>query len=71
MPLLLRRWIFSRLPFAVLIGWIAFGEMTDYWTWVGALVIFASSLYIVRRESKLQVPAVVDGVTEGDDALPR
>jgi len=62
---------FSRLPFAVLIGWIAFGEMTDYWTWVGALVIFASSLYIVRRESKLQVPAVVDGVTEGDDALPR
>lgn len=62
---------FSRLPFAVLIGWIAFGELTDSWTWVGAAVIFASSLYIVRRESKLQVPAVVDGVTGGDDALPR
>lgn len=42
---------FSRLPCAVLVGWIAFGELTDVWTWVGATVIFASSLYIVRRES--------------------
>jgi len=62
---------FSRLPFAVLIGWIAFGEVTDTWTWVGAAVIFASSLYIVRRESKLQVPVVVEGVTDGDTPLPR
>ncbi|MEQ8322796.1 MAG: DMT family transporter [Rhodospirillales bacterium] len=45
---------FSRLPFAVLIGWLAFGELTDIWTWAGALVIFASSFYIVRREQKLQ-----------------
>lgn len=58
---------FSRLPFAVLIGWVAFGELADTWTWVGAAVIFASSLYIVRRESKLQAPAVADG----GDALPR
>lgn len=44
---------FSRLPFAVLIGWLAFGELTDIWTWVGALVIFASSFYIVRREQAM------------------
>lgn len=42
---------FSRLPCAVLVGWVAFGELTDVWTWVGAAIIFASSLYIVRRES--------------------
>ncbi|WNK00717.1 DMT family transporter [Thalassospiraceae bacterium LMO-JJ14] len=45
---------FSRLPFAVLFGWLAFGELTDLWTWAGALVIFASSFYIVRREQQLQ-----------------
>lgn len=48
---------FSRLPFAVLIGWLAFGELTDIWTWVGALVIFTSSLYIVHREQKTQTAA--------------
>lgn len=52
---------FSRLPFAVLIGWLAFGELTDLWTWVGALVIFASSLYIVRREQAVHAkPSVQD-----------
>jgi len=45
---------FSRLPFAVLIGWIVFGETTDVWTWIGALVIFGSALYITRRESMLK-----------------
>jgi len=43
---------FSRLPFAVLVGWIVFGEVSDLWTWVGAAVIFASALYIVRREMR-------------------
>jgi drug/metabolite transporter (DMT)-like permease len=50
---------FSRLPFAVLIGWLAFGELTDIWTWVGALVIFTSSLYIVRREQKVQTASSI------------
>ncbi len=45
---------FSRLPFAVLVGWFAFGEPTDVWTWVGALVIFASAAYITRREARLK-----------------
>lgn len=44
---------FARLPFAALLGWLAFGEVSDAWTWVGAAVIFASSLYIARREAKL------------------
>lgn len=44
---------FARLPFAALLGWLAFGEVSDVWTWVGAAVIFASSLYIAHREAKL------------------
>jgi len=45
---------FSRLPFSVAIGWLAFAEQTDLWTWIGALVIFASALYITRREAALK-----------------
>lgn len=48
---------FSRLPFAVLIGWWMFGEVTDLWTWVGAAIIFASAIYITRREAKLRSQA--------------
>ncbi|MDA0996804.1 MAG: DMT family transporter [Proteobacteria bacterium] len=45
---------FFRLPSAVFIGWIAFGEISDMWTWVGAAIIFASAFYIVRREAMLR-----------------
>lgn len=45
---------FSRLPFAVLIGLLFFAEPTDIWTWIGATVIFASAVYITRREAKLR-----------------
>ena len=44
---------FSRLPFAVLLGYLAFAEMIDAWTWIGALIIFAAAIYITRRESRL------------------
>ncbi len=47
---------FARLPFAVLYGYMAFGEIIDLWTWVGAAIIFASSIYIARREAKLRRP---------------
>lgn len=43
---------FSRLPFAVLLGWLAFGEMVDLRTWVGALVIFVSAAAISRSEAR-------------------
>ncbi len=46
---------FSRLPFAVLIGWLAFDEISDLWTWVGAIIIFSSSLYIARREARQKI----------------
>ncbi|MEZ5853995.1 MAG: DMT family transporter [Hyphomicrobiaceae bacterium] len=45
---------FSRLPFAVALGFILFGELIDYWTWFGAAIIFVSAVYIVRREAQLR-----------------
>ena len=44
---------YARLPFAALIGWLMFAEYSDIWTWIGASIIFASALYIVRREMQL------------------
>lgn len=50
---------FARLPFAVLYGYLAFGEIIDGWTWVGGGIIFASNVYIVRREARLKVDPTV------------
>ncbi|GGB55381.1 membrane protein [Tistrella bauzanensis] len=44
---------FTRLPFAVLIGLVWFGEVPDPWTLVGAAVIIGSAIYITRREARL------------------
>ena len=46
---------FMRLPFVALLGFIAFGEVPDLWTWVGALIIVGSCVYIAHREAKLSV----------------
>ncbi len=50
---------FARLPFAVLYGFLAFNEIIDIWTWIGAAIIFASSIYIARREAQLKKQATV------------
>jgi drug/metabolite transporter (DMT)-like permease len=44
---------FARLPFAALIGFLWFGEVTDLWTWIGAAIIAGSSVYVAHREARL------------------
>ena len=51
---------FARLPFAVLFGFALFGELIDIWTWIGAGVIFAASLYNARREGRLRRATVAE-----------
>lgn len=43
---------FLRLPFTAAFGFALFGEVPDEFVWVGAAVIFASTYYIARRETK-------------------
>jgi drug/metabolite transporter (DMT)-like permease len=50
---------FSRLPFAVIIGYFAFGEWIDLATWAGAAIIVAASVYISRREAQLKRETLV------------
>lgn len=43
---------FLRLPFAALIGWFVFGEASDIWTWIGAVIIFAAAYYVLAHDSR-------------------
>jgi len=42
---------FIKLPFAVILAWVIFAEWPGLWTWVGGAIIFASTVYITRREA--------------------
>ena len=44
---------YLRLPFAVFVGWMIWSEMPVIWTYVGAAIVIASSLYIAYRESQI------------------
>jgi drug/metabolite transporter (DMT)-like permease len=41
---------FTRLPFAAALGYVFFGEVSDVWTWIGAVVIFGAGYYALAHE---------------------
>jgi len=43
---------FMRLPFSLILGWLLFCEILDFWTCAGALIIFAAGYYSTVREAK-------------------
>ena len=43
---------YIRLIYAGALGYSIFGEVPDYWTFAGALIIIISTIYIARDESK-------------------
>lgn len=61
---------FVQIPFVALLGFVAYGETPDAWTWAGALVIFASGAYTVHREAKVS-RAVTVSVAPGIAAVGR
>ena len=44
---------YLRLPFAVFVGWLIWGEMPEIWTYLGAAIVIGSALYIAHREAQL------------------
>ena len=44
---------YLRLPFAVFVGWMIWGDMPVIWTYVGAAIVIGSALYIAYREQQL------------------
>jgi drug/metabolite transporter (DMT)-like permease len=47
---------FVRLPIAVLIGYLAFGEVIPLTTWIGGFIIFLAAVFITRRETRDSPP---------------
>ena len=45
---------FTKLIWAAAIGFVFFAEVPDVWVWIGAGVIFASTIYIAWRESRIR-----------------
>jgi drug/metabolite transporter (DMT)-like permease len=45
---------YMRLVWASVIGYLAFSEVPDAWTWTGGTIIFASTTYIAYREAALR-----------------
>ena len=45
---------YTRHLWASVIGYVAFAEIPDAWTWVGGTIIFASTTYIGYREATLR-----------------
>lgn len=48
---------YSQMIWAALFGWLFFSEIPDLWTVTGALVIISSGLFILFRESRVNVSA--------------
>lgn len=54
---------FTKLVFSALLGWLAFNEIPDLFTWVGGTVIFASVFYVTYREAQMR--KLAHGVATG------
>ena len=44
---------YFRLPFTAVFAFYLFSEVSSIWVWIGGLIIFVSSAYIVYREKKV------------------
>jgi drug/metabolite transporter (DMT)-like permease len=49
---------YARLIFATLYGYLFFAELPDLWSYVGAAVLIASTLYIALRDIRIGAPQI-------------
>ena len=61
---------YLRLPFAVFVGWLIWGEMPEVWTYVGAAIVIGSALYIAQREAQLHRERRRAALASGQTATP-
>ena len=62
---------FLQIVVVALFGWLLFDETLDRWTVIGASIVFASHVYIARREARLARHAVTDPDIGADTPAPR
>ena len=52
---------YSEIVMATVVGYLAFGDFPDFWTWVGVVIVIASGVYVSLRERKAGVAAAGAG----------
>jgi drug/metabolite transporter (DMT)-like permease len=55
---------FTRLPFVAVLAYVVLGEVPDKWVWLGAAVIFGSTMYIAHREHAAERRAQIQRRTD-------
>ena len=50
---------FIKLPMIAFLAWVIFSEVPAYWTWLGGAIIFSSTIYITRREAKINKSNII------------
>ena len=50
---------FIKLPMIAFLAWVIFSEVPAYWTWLGGAIIFSSTVYLTRREAKINKSKIV------------
>ena len=55
---------FTRMPFIAILAYVVLGEVPDKWVWLGAAVIFGSTLYIAQREHAAHRRAQIQRLTD-------
>ena len=48
---------YTNMIWAILFGFVIWGDLPDAWTTIGAAIVIVGGLYIIRRESRLPTPA--------------
>lgn len=62
---------FIQVAVVAVYGYFLFGEVIDRWTLLGVAIIFASNMYIARRETVLARRSTTDPEIGGDSQSPR
>ena len=62
---------FLRLPLTAAAAFVLFGETTNVWTWIGALVIFASSYLLARTEAQGGKKTTTGGLAHWTERAPK
>ncbi len=47
---------YSLIIYSTFWGFVVFGDFPDLWTWVGALIVVSSGLYVILREARHRGP---------------
>jgi len=48
--------LYTQLIWVVILGYLVFGDLPDYWTLIGASVVIASGMYLLYRERERSLP---------------